>query len=264
MSSKPLLPKNNNVNNHNYAARMQTSSESVKRKEAFSPAKSAPVSKKQGMDNEEGMSAVLEALKVLTDKVDTIGTQLQQNTVMVASITKAVEFNVAEIKDCKAHLQITDKEMATLKKDNAELLERVLELERYKRRWNLRIRGMKEEEGEATRDKVVSLLFKIFPTWSLNVNHIVDSTHRIGRLEANKTRQIIIQFTQRLHRDALWKTTKNCSICKEMGISFVEDLCKADKESRALHWPEIQAARAAGKRAYYRGGTGFIEGKIIA
>ncbi|KAL0158990.1 hypothetical protein M9458_047066, partial [Cirrhinus mrigala] len=67
---------------------------------------------------------------------------------MLTSIAKAVEFNTAEIKDCKTQLQSTVQEVAALKKDNAELMERVLEMERYKRRWNLRIRGLKEKEGE--------------------------------------------------------------------------------------------------------------------
>ncbi|CAM4682817.1 unnamed protein product [Leuciscus chuanchicus] len=171
---------------------------------------------------------VLEAIKQLTDKVD-IGTQLQQNSIMLTSIAKAVEFNAAEIKDCKTQLQSTVRDVSDVKKDNAELMERVLELERYKRRWNLRIRGLKEKEGEDIRVAVADLLVKISRSWSSSINQIVDSVHRIGRREENKTRHVIIQFTQRLHRDALWRMTKDHAICKELRISFIEDLCKADR-----------------------------------
>lgn len=66
---------------------------------------------------------VLEAIKKLTDKVDTLGTQIQQNSTMLASIAKAVEFNTAEIKDCKVQLQTTVGEVAALRKDSAELME---------------------------------------------------------------------------------------------------------------------------------------------
>ncbi|KAG5845416.1 hypothetical protein ANANG_G00138800, partial [Anguilla anguilla] len=123
-------------------------------------------------------------------------------------------------------------------------MERVLELERYKRHWNLRIQGLKEKEGEDTREVVAKLLVKISPSWSPNINHIVDSVHRLGKREENITRHVIIQFTQRTHRDTLWKMTKDSTVCKELGISFLEDLCKADREWHATLWPKIQQARA--------------------
>ena len=147
-----------------------------------------------------------------------------------------------------------------IKKDNAEFMERVLEMERYKRRWNLRIWGIKEN-GENTREMVANLLIKISPPWALNIKHIVDSAHRLGRREENKTRLVIVQFTQRIHRDALWKMTKDSSIWKELGIGFIKDLCKADGEAQAALWPKIQ--QAAGKRAYCRGGDGYIDGHRI-
>ncbi|XDV17573.1 hypothetical protein PO909_023408 [Leuciscus waleckii] len=182
---------------------------------------------------------------------------------MLASIVKAVEFNAAEIKDCKSQVQTTGREVSVLKKNNEELRERVLELERYKRRWNLRIRGIKEKEGEDIRMVVTDLLVKISPSWSPNINHIVDTVHRVGRREENKTRHVIIQFTQRIHRDALWRMTKDLTMCKDLGIGFLEDYCKADRDLRAALWPKIQQARAAGKRAYYRGGAGYIDGQRI-
>lgn len=262
---KPTTPARGNsaASHHNYAAKMETSTESLKRKDPFSPIKNQPTAKMRDLTTDEGTKVVLEAIKQLTDKVDNLGTQIQQNSVMLASMAKAVEFNAAEIKDCKSQLQITEREVSALKKDNAELMDRVLEMERYKRRWNLRIRGIKEKEGENTRGMVADLMIKIFPTWAPNINHIVDSAHRLGRREENKTRQVIVQFTQRIHRDAIWKMTKDSPICRDLGIGFIEDLCKADREARAALWPKIQQARAAGKRAYYRGGAGFIDGHRI-
>lgn len=252
--------------NHDYAAKAEVTAGTSKRKDPFSPAKNSPAVKKKDAKADEdanGMCAVLDAIRQLTDKIDTLGSQLQQNSGMLANIAKAVEFNAAEIKDCQARLRSTENEVAAFKKDRAELLERVLELERYKRRWNLKIRGLKEKDGENTRDVVTSLLVKISPSWASSINHIVDSVHRLGRPMENKTRQVIIQFTQRMHRDELWRITKDSAICKEFRIAFIEDLCKADRESRAAVWPKIQQARAEGKRAYYRGGDGYINGQKI-
>lgn len=248
---------------HDYAAKMDVSTESAKRKDPFSPVKNSPTTKRRDPATDGDTAAILNAINKLSDKVDTLGSQIQKNSIMLASMAKAVEFNAAEIKDCKTQLQSTEREVAAIMKNNTELLDRVLELERYKRRWNLRIRGVKEKEGENIREVVADLLVKISPPWAPNINYIVDSVHRLGRREENKTRQIIIQFTQRLHRDALWKMTKDSPICKELGVSFTEDLCQADRETRAALWPKIQQARAAGKRAYYRGGAGYIDGHRI-
>lgn len=264
--NQALSRSNDTTDDHEYVARMEVdSTEKTKRKDPFSPLKITPTAKRQDMGTEgkEGMNAVLVAIKQLTDKVDTLGTQLQQNSIMLTSIAKAVEFNAAEIKDCKTQLQSTVRDVSAVKKDNAELMERVLELERYKRRWNLRIRGLKEKEGEDIREAVADLLVKISPSWSSSINQIVDSVHRIGRREDNRTRHVIIQFTQRLHRDALWRMTKDHAICKELRISFIEDLCKADRETRASLWPKIKEARDAGKRAYFRGGAGYINGQRV-
>lgn len=155
-------------------------------------------------------------------------------------------------------MQSSVHDVTALNKDNVELMERVLELERYKRQCNLKIRGMKGKEGEDVREPVADLLVKISPSWSSNINYIIDSVHRIGRSEENRTRHVIVQFTQRIHRYALWRMTKRNEVCKELHISFIEDLCKADRDTRAALCPKIKQARVAGKRAYYSGGAGYI------
>lgn len=256
---------------HDYAAKMEVSNNGAKRKDPFSPVKTQPNSKKTDSASEDGLNAIMEAIKQLTtqtttlaNKVDGLSSQLQQNSVMLASMAKAIEFNAAEIKDCKTLLQVTEKVTATNTKDVAELKEKVLELERYKRRWNLRIRGIKEKEGENIREVVTGLLIKISPPWAPNINCIVDSVHRLGRREENRTRQVIIQFTQRTHRDALWRMTKDSAVCRDLGVGFMEDLCKADRETRAAAWPKVQQARAAGKRAYFRGGEAYIDGQRVS
>ncbi|MEQ2310546.1 hypothetical protein AMECASPLE_010099 [Ameca splendens] len=235
-----------------------------KRKEVFSPNKTAPAAKKKldtGPEMQDTLNTLVDAISKLSDKVDTLGSQMQQNSAMLASIAKSVEFNVAEIKGCKVQLQVTLHEVSALKEDKKQMMERLLELERYKRRWNLRLKGVKEKEGENTRDLVADLLLKIIPEWSLNINGIIDTVHRLGHREENRTTLIIIQFAQRVYRDLLWRKTKESAICKELGIRFTEDLCPADRETRAALWPKIQQARAAGKKAYYRGGDGFIDGQ---
>ncbi len=52
------------------------------------------------LTTDEDTKVVLEAIKQLTDKVDSLSAQIQRNLVMLASMAKVVEVNVAEIKDC--------------------------------------------------------------------------------------------------------------------------------------------------------------------
>lgn len=47
------------------------------------------------------------------------------------------------------------------------------------------------------------------------------------------------------------------------GIKFAEDLSKEDREACCALWPRISEARVAGKKAYYRGPYGYIEGTRI-
>lgn len=65
---------NEAVDGHEYATRMEVSTENTKRKDPFSPVKNAPTVKRKDMGTEgkEGMNAVLEAIKQLADEVDTL------------------------------------------------------------------------------------------------------------------------------------------------------------------------------------------------
>lgn len=87
--------------------------------------------------------AILEAIKALGVKVDEqhedISTQLQQHSAINASVAKAVQLNAAEVKECKGKVNTLEKQMEVLTRENSSLKNRVLEQERYKRRWTLHI-----------------------------------------------------------------------------------------------------------------------------
>lgn len=114
--------RNTTATHHNYAAKMEVSTESLKRKDPFSPIKNQLTAKMRDQTTDDGTKIVLEAIKQLTDKVDNLGTQIQKNSVMLASMAKAVEFNAAEIKDCKTQLQTTEWEVSAIKKKKKTML----------------------------------------------------------------------------------------------------------------------------------------------
>ncbi|KAL4006234.1 CD82 antigen [Sarotherodon galilaeus] len=211
--------------------------------------------------------AAIQALHVRFDKQDDkmvhINNKLSENASLIASLAESIEFNAAEVRDCKDKIAGLEKEASTLRREVDDLKEKARERDRYSRRWNLRIKGMEEGMGEDIRKEVIKILAKIAPEWSDNMEYIVDTVHRIGRKEEGRNRQVIIQFTKRLHRDGIWKKSKNAQICEREKIRFAEDLTKEDRLEREKVWPKILQARNAGEKAYYRGAVGYINGRRV-
>ncbi|RXN14656.1 cytoplasmic dynein 2 heavy chain 1-like protein [Labeo rohita] len=236
----------------------------------LTPTKSNALKKLRPHDEDITNATLLQAITSLTarfdsqnEKLEEMANQMRRNSVMVAEISKAVEFNAAEIKDCKEKCLETSKSLLGLTSSHKDLASRTSELERYKRRWNLRINGMKEKPEEDPRREVIVLFAEIAPHLVQKLDDIVDTVHRIGKKEPGKPRQMIVEFAMRKYRDEFWQSTKNSSVCRDRGVRFAEDLTKEDRLARAALWPLIDQARKAGKKAYFRGPFGYIEGKRI-
>lgn len=215
-------------------------------------------------------AAILAAIGTLQNMMQDFTEELKQNTLTIANIAKAVEFNSAEIKDCKEQCQKLHAEVKQLKEENtvlekrvAEVGKRAVELERYKRRWNLRLNGLQEEKDENTRQIISDIIGKIVPHWREKMDFILDSVHRLGPSNTNRPRQIIMQFTGRHFRDELWRITKLHRVCKDLNIRFAEDLTKEDREARRAVWPKVEQARKAGLKTVFRGPHAFINGQRV-
>lgn len=63
----------------------------------------------------------------------------------------SVEFLAEEIKDVKGNVERVDKRVTNAEKRICELENKVQDLSRYKRRWNLRLHGLPEQPGENIR-----------------------------------------------------------------------------------------------------------------
>lgn len=94
-------------------------------------------------------SALVEAIRELTEKMNGFGAQLTKNSVklsqnsnMISNLSKLAEMNAADIKECNTKLNALEKTVLTLSQDVVAMRER---------RWNLKIKGMKEKYNENTR-----------------------------------------------------------------------------------------------------------------
>ncbi|KAJ7993822.1 hypothetical protein DPEC_G00258700 [Dallia pectoralis] len=136
--------------------------------------------------------------------------------------------------------------------------ERSREIERYGRRWNLKLIGLQEKENEDTREAVIGILTRVIPLSVEKIRDKVDTVYRLGKKDDPafnmRPRPIIMQFGMRATRDEIWKGSREAGVCKEMHVQFRQDWSKEDCEARAKLYPTVQEARRNGKKAYLKEG----------
>lgn len=256
---------------HEYAMQTEPAFSSAKRGiEDLSPTstpekkpKDAPEESACDVLKKDILAAINQLGQRLNDRMDDISSQIQQHSTMLASVAKVTQLNSEDIEGCKTKIKSLEQQVGSLLKEKGDLKERLVEQERYKRRWCLRIKGKKEEVNENIRADTVNLLCKVAPDLADKMEDAVDIVHRVGRKMENSHRQVIVLFSKRNIRDDIWKRTKVSAACREAGVRFAEDLTKDDLLARQEMWPKIEQARKEGKTAGFRGPYGYINGKRI-
>lgn len=210
-SAKPAVAsKSSAPADHEYA--VETSTPSVKRETPPTPTK-APTPPSTGTVSQsvESNNSIIEAK--LTNKIDDFGVQLSNNMITVANIAKLAAMNAADIKVGKAKLS-------------------GLELENP---------GWKEKNDEDTREEVIDILAKVAPRWASALGNTVDAVHRLGKKEAGRHRQIIVQFTMRRYREAFWKLRiPRCARSRRLlQARFLQTRPETGREARAAVWPKM-------------------------
>lgn len=216
--------------------------------------------KSSGIEESTG-EAILHAVQALTKK-------MEEQTELLKRFEKRIEANTAATKENKEEIIRAHNEIRELQAQNLSLKRACEEQARYKRRWNLRLTGLPEKEGEDVREVVIGILTRVVPLSVERLRDTVDTVHRLGRkmnaaTSNNMGRAIIIQFAVRIVRDDVWKRSKEANVCKEMHIRFKEDFSKEDREARSKLWPLVEEARRKGKRAFLKEGYAMIDNQRI-
>ncbi|KAJ7988679.1 hypothetical protein DPEC_G00311730 [Dallia pectoralis] len=131
---------------------------------------------------------------------------MDEQTELLKSFDRRIEANTLAVKDNKVGIAALQKKMEDLKTENNSLRYSCEEQARYKRRWNLRMIGLPEKEGEDTREVVIGILTRVVPMSVDRLRETVDTVHRVGRkgnaaTSNNTPRSIIIQFGMMCGRD---------------------------------------------------------------
>lgn len=117
----------------------------------------------------------------LLDAINKIGET--QRSFLEKSVS--VESAVKEIKDqvsgINGRLDMAEEKISAITAENKMLRNRVNELESYlRRRWNLKISGIPEQDEENVKMTVIDLLSRISPTIADTLQNSVDVAHRLG------------------------------------------------------------------------------------
>ena len=156
------------------------------------------------------------------------------------------------------HLAISNK-LTECRKQNAIMLERLLQLDTYIRRENLKFSGVSEGQNEVPQDKVRDILKDQL---AIDSSETMDfqRCHRMGYKPENRKfeRDIIVRFTRFEDRETVWKNRRKLS---GTAIIMKEDFPKEVEQRRIRMYPIMKAAHKENKKAQMVGDKLIIEGR---
>ena len=93
------------------------------------------------------------------------------------------------------------------------------DLERYGRRWNLKLHGIPEAAREDVREEVLRICQEVLQQEKDDLPAAIDVALRLGFKHQNESRPII-RFVVRRYRDAVWTAATNSLFLRNYGLHF--------------------------------------------
>jgi len=191
--------------------------------------------KRRDESKEVSMESIYDAIHNLSQRFEE---RLDAFERKFESFDQRIQNNEKEVTENKKEIIQLKVQADRLTKENKELKERCREIERYGRRWNLKLIGLPEKDNEDTRERVVGILTRVIPMSVEKIRDNVDTVHRLGKKDDPafnmRPRPIIMQFGMRTTRDEIWRRSREARVCNELHIQFRQDWSKEDREARAL------------------------------
>lgn len=231
------------------------------------------------MDTEAStvLSQLSSLTKLINSRSDTLEKMVSGNSIVISEMKKAVQENTKHITAVKESFDAVCAEINDMKdrvanmetqvekcQTNAEAQERrISHLESYSRRWNLKLYGLAEKEKQDVQQEVIQVCRSVLPEAKDKLPDVVDMVHRLGLMKPsnNQPRGVIIQFTSRIYRDAVWRSAKKSTFLKDNNLNLAEDLSADDRAWRNRLWPAVDKARKENKLAFFVGGRAFVNAK---
>ena len=214
--------------------------------------------------------------QMLREKVSTLETENQslrlKMTTLDQNVNQALEFKDAEIGELKKDQTLLWKEFHRLANLVSKLDDympivdqRLIELERYTRGFNLRFNNIKEPVGNRNqKEDCRALLQSYFSNVGLT-DISIENAHRVGPVNKPTTtnpnpspRPIIARFNNRPDRRLV--LNKRAALFRA-GVPVFEDLCKLDLEAKRKHAEAMKVFHAQNKKTYFHRGVWFVDGR---
>ena len=227
------------------------------------------------LDNLKGlqdqMAAINSSIVSLTGEVSRMRCEIDH----FSDLKDSLEFTQSKLADTQHEMKIMkatmdvqadcfdeiNKKMQATKTENTILKEKLLYLDTYIRRENLKFSGIPEDKKESNKDCKRKLLDVIKDKLGIESNQIqFQRCHRLGpkTQKSGKSREIIARFLRFGDRQEVWF---NRNKLKNTNIVIHEDFPFEIEERRSKLYPSFKAARKANKQASLIGDKLYIEGR---
>ncbi len=240
---------------------MEAVGESVKRCHSYaklqqqlddSPSAS-PQKKTPHREPEPSNAVLLAAINKLTEsqigfkeKLDSIEKSIENNFKSIQILFSSVHATEKKVGELTSRVDPLELQIKTLAAENKKLVDRVNDMDAYSRRWNLKISGIPESEGENVKMTVIDILSRVSPALTDSLQKTVDIAHRLGPRPKKEVQQpprrIIVRFSHRAHRDQVWADAKTSQVLKQKNVKISEDLTQQVRDARAKLWPLVEEA----------------------
>ncbi|XP_056144357.1 meiosis-specific coiled-coil domain-containing protein MEIOC-like [Lampris incognitus] len=184
-----------------------------------------------------------------TTVISEVKMAVQENTKQITAVKESFDAVCAEINDMKDRVVNVESQLEKYKAYAETQEKRISHLESYSRRWNLKLYGLAEKAKQDLRQEVIQVCQSVLPDAKDKLPDVVDTVHRLGpkKPSNNHPRGVIMQFTSRVHRDAVWRAAKKSAFLKDNNLKLAEDLSADDRDRRNRLWPAVDKARKDNK-----------------
>ena len=179
------------------------------------------------------------------DKINSEVNNLKSEISELRRISRDQDQEISDLKNKLADLEIPLNLAASAQKSHSE---RLNFLDDQSRRNNLMFEGIDEDNTETVEHATEKIHKLVKDRLGISDKIEIDRVRRVGKLNHNKPRTILVNFRNFNDRQNILRNSKKL---KNSNIFINEDLCEYSRLKRREQLPKLKEARAAGKIAYF-------------
>ncbi|KAL1251833.1 hypothetical protein QQF64_019629 [Cirrhinus molitorella] len=144
----------------------------------------SPLPKMRLPASDPSNAVLLEAIERLGKKQDDfmekileVEKTVSSNSILISDLGARIDVVAKSSEDTAAKSDKLDRQVSTVAEENKRLLDKVDELDAYKRRWNLRVAGVPEVDGENVKMVILDIFLWVSPSLADLLQTSIDVAH---------------------------------------------------------------------------------------